>query len=89
MDEDDEMFVRTISQIEKFKDVIVLRDAYNEVFILYSDMKELKQYIYNHDYEVLGQTFITSPLYDGILFTNLYNNRSVYLTPDQIKELIN
>ena len=41
------------------------------------------------DDEMFVQTFITSPLYDGILFTNLYNNRSVYLTPDQIKELIN
>lgn len=88
-DDDDEIFIRTISQIEKFKHGIVLRDSYNAVFILYSDMKDLKQYIYNHDYMVLGQTFITSPLHDGILFTNLYNNRSVYLTPCQIKELIN
>ena len=41
------------------------------------------------DDEMFVQTFITSPLYDGITFTNLYNNKSVYLEPYQIKELIN
>ena len=87
---DDEIFILPITQIEKFKHGIVLRNPYHEVFILYSDIKDLKQYI-DSGYIFFGKTFIASPspLIDEIQFTNLYTSKSVFLTPCQIKELIN
>ncbi len=77
------------AKIEKVPHGTVLRNSKNAVFITARDMKELKSHLRYHEYDIIGQTFVSTAVINGVLFMDLYSDEYVHLNYEQIKGLIN